>query len=256
MVQKRSAQRAGATAVGFPTSCWTQIRSLRANENEAANSRALATLCESYWFPLYAFARHRGMSSHDSEDAVQSFFASIGDAEYFKKADDGKGKLRTFVLTGFTRHLKDLQVRASALKRGGGEAPMSLDTEQAEEWLFIDPKANGENATLAFERHWANNIIRTVIEKLRLRTTTSPNKAERFKHLSRFLNPETCRDLTPRQVADDLGITEEACTKAIQRLRNDFRVAIREEVASTLDNPNEESVMEEMIQLQKSLSEG
>ena len=46
---------------------------------EAAQSRAegateaLARLCERYWSPLYAFARHRGFSPEDAQDLVQGF---------------------------------------------------------------------------------------------------------------------------------------------------------------------------------------
>ena len=245
--------RAGATNAAFPTSCWTAVLSLRQSEGETIQQDALNSLCNRYWFPLYAFARHRGMTSHDAEDAVQSFFLAIGDAGYFKKAEQDRGKLRTFILTGFTRHLKDLKVRANAQKRGGGEAQISIDTDQAEEWLLLDPKSADDSASHLFERHWACNIIRKVTDDLREKASRSPKSMRRFEVLSRFLNPETCYDYTGRQAAADLEMSEAACEKAIQRLRNDFRVAVREQVAATLENPTEESIMEEMVQLQKSL---
>ncbi len=239
--------------MSFPSTCWTEIKTLRADGSEAAKQKMLSRFCENYWFPLYAFARHRSMSTHDAEDAVQSFFLTVGDSDYFLKADHEKGKLRTFILTGFTRHLKDLKVRALALKRGGGESILSLDTEQAEEWLFLDP-ASAESPTLAFEKHWARNIIRTVINTLKSQAAGDPPARKRFEILSRFLNPETCATYTAAEAATELNISTDACQKAIQRLRQTFRLAVREQVAATLDNPDEESVMEEMIQLQKSLA--
>ncbi|MGJ8696770.1 MAG: RNA polymerase sigma factor [Verrucomicrobiaceae bacterium] len=253
MDSDRVAGRVGATNAAFPTSCWTAVLSLRQSGGETVQQDALNALCNNYWFPLYAFARHRGMTCHDSEDAVQSFFLAVGDAGYFEKAEKDRGKLRTFILTGFTRHLKDLKVRANALKRGGGVAQMSIDTDQAEEWLLLDPKSVDESATHQFERHWACNIIRKVTEGLREQASKSPESVQRFEVLSRFLNPETCYDYTGRQAAEDLGMSEAACEKAIQRLRNSFRVAVREQVAATLDNPTEEAIMEEMLQLQKAL---
>ncbi len=248
------AGRVGATAAGFPSSCWTVVLSLKPGSDDTVQRRAVEVLCETYWFPLYAFARHRGMKSHDAEDAVQSFFLSVADAEYFHKAEIEKGKLRTFILTGFTRHLKDLKVHAAALKRGGGAAPVSIDMDQAEEWLLMDPQSADESASLKFEQHWARNIIRSVIDDLREQAEGSEKSLRRFVILSRFLNPETCRDYTGRQAAVDLEMTEAACEKAIQRLRNSFRLAVREQVAATLNNPTEEDVMEEMVQLQKALA--
>ena len=248
-------ERAGATNAVFPPTCWTEVLSLRSENSIDSRNIALAGLCKTYWFPLYSFARHRGKSSHDSEDAVQSFFLAIGNADYFSKADHDKGKLRTFLLTGFTRHLKDLAVHATALKRGGGMPIISLDANQAEEWLNIDQKSEHHSPDLEFERDWARSTIRAAIDLLAEQAGSTEKAALRFQVLSRFLNPETCRDFTHRQAAEELGISEAACEKAIQRLRQNFRHAVREQVASTLEDPNDETIMEEMIQLQKTLAQ-
>lgn len=248
-----SGKAAADSRAAFPPTCWTDVISLRGGGGETQASGALCRLCESYWSPLYAFARHRGLSRHDSEDAVQGFFLSTADAAYFAKAERGRGKLRTFLLTGFTRHLKDIRAHDNALKRGGGKPMVSLDANQAEEWLQIDGKTGTGTPALAFEREWARSTIRAAIGLLRGQCSASAAAQERFAVLSRFLNPETCEGTTQAQAAAELGITEDACAKAVQRLRADFRLAVREQVAATLEHPDEQSVTEEMQQLQRSL---
>ena len=245
--------RAAASAARFPSTCWTAILSLQDGDGSMAREKALRTLCQSYWFPLYAFARHKGLQRADAEDAVQNFFASSGDADFFRQADQEKGRLRTFILTAFTRQMRALGLRDNALKRGGRVPHVSLDTDQAEAWLLADPKSGGGDATLAFERHWAKNMIRTVIAALRADAGASEKSSARFDVLSRFLSPDTCADYSARQAAEDTGMNLATCEKAIQRLRIRFRLAVREEVAATLNNPDESSVMEKMVQLQKSL---
>lgn len=244
--------RAAASAARFPSTCWTAVLSLKAGDGSEVREKALRALCHAYWFPLYAFARHRGLQRHDAEDAVQNFFTSIGGAGFFSQADEDKGRLRTFILTAFTRQMRSQTLRDNAQKRGGGVEHVSLDTDAAEAWLLADPKPTGGDATLAFERHWAKNIIRNVMAALR-EEESSERAAARFAVFSRFLSPDTCVDYTPQQAAADTGMTPAACEKAIQRLRLRFRLAVREEVAATLHNPDESSVMEEMVQLQKSL---
>ncbi|MGB0993464.1 MAG: RNA polymerase sigma factor [Akkermansiaceae bacterium] len=246
--------RAIATHAVFPTTCWTDVLSLRNASSDDVRDRAMSELCTTYWYPLYAFARHRGKSPHDAEDAVQSFFLTIGSSAYFQKADANKGKMRTFLLTGFTRHLKDLHVHASAMKRGGGKPAMSLDAEQAEEWLNIDPATTSHSPDLQFERAWAHSTIHLAIDSLRHEASSSEKAQSRFDVLSRFLKPETSVNTTHQQAADELGISVEACDKAIQRLRKNFREAVKEQVAATLENPTEENVMEEMSQLQTALA--
>lgn len=247
--------RAAATAAKFPTTQWTDLISLQENDGSQVRDRVVRQLCQDYWFPLYAFARMRGMRQHDAEDAVQSFFLSTGDAEFFQKADQDKGRFRTFLLTAFTRMLGDRATHLHAQKRGGGQAHFSIDATQAEAWLLADPKSTSEDASLAFERHWAKNIIRSVLTALESEASHSPKSAERFRVISRFLTPERCLDYTIRQAAADLEITTASCEKAIQRLRAQFRQAVREAVANTLKDPTEAAVTEEMIQLQKSLIE-
>ena len=245
--------RPTATAVQFPNTHWTAILKLKDGHDTHTRNKAMRRLCEIYWFPLYAFARHRRLSTHDAEDAVQSFFVNVGDEDFFKKADQERGKLRTFILTAFTRMLLDARDKQFAQKRGGGQEHLSLDTTMAEGWLQGEPVAENTDPVLAFERHWALTIMRTAIAVLREEVQGSPKAAARFEILSRFLNPETGADYTPAMAAHDLGMTVSAVSRAIHRLRQHFRLAVRELVGSTLQTPDDVSIAEEMSQLQKAL---
>ena len=244
--------RAAASVAGFPDTRWTALIALQ-NDGSTVRAKAMQNLCRSYWFPLYAFARRRGLSRHDAEDAVQEFFHRVGDAGFFQKADQEKGKLRTFILTAFTRLLADQQERAHAQKRGGGAQHLSLDVGQAENWLDHEPATAHPDPILSFERHWALTIMRSAIEALKAEAGDEPKAAERFEILSRFLNPETGSAYTPSQAAEDLNMTPSAVTRAVHRLRQHFRLAVRDLVAGTLANPCEADVTEEMQQLQKAL---
>ncbi|MEM9081100.1 MAG: ECF-type sigma factor [Verrucomicrobiota bacterium] len=242
------------THAAFPTTCWTLIVDLKPDADPALEQRLLEELSRKYWFPLYAFARHRGMTSHDGEDAVQSFFLHIANAEYFRKADHDKGKLRTFILTGFTRHLKDLKAKTHAQKRGGGILTLSLDTDQAEEWLHLAPGTKPEDETLTFEHHWATNLIRIVLANLEQQAAANTRTQHRFKTLSQFIDPSSNPTLTIKEAAKQLEISPAACEKAVQRIRHDFRLAIREQIAATLRNPTEDSIIAELQQLQQALT--
>ena len=117
----------------------------------------------------------------------------------------------------------------------------------------MSSKAVREHASLAFERHWAKNIIRSVLGALEAEVALTEKSAKRFRVISRLLTPEGCLDYTIRQAAEDLDVNMATCEKAIQRLRLQFRQAVRQEVANTLKDPTEAAVTEEMIQLQKAL---
>ena len=80
---------------------------------------ALATLCQTYWYPVYAFIRRRGYSVIDAQDVTQDFFATLLEKDYVQAADREKGRFRTFLLTAVTRFLSKQRDRQRTAKRGG-----------------------------------------------------------------------------------------------------------------------------------------
>ena len=54
--------------------------------------KALGEICRAYWFPLYSFARRRGWSPEDAEDATQAFFLSILENSFLAGADGQLGR--------------------------------------------------------------------------------------------------------------------------------------------------------------------
>ena len=61
------ATRETLMARGFETTQWSVVLAV-GSDDRSASRRALATLCETYWCPLYAYVRRRGHSPEDAED--------------------------------------------------------------------------------------------------------------------------------------------------------------------------------------------
>src|SRR5829696_6876855 len=58
----------------FVTTRWTVVLSA-GRKSSPQSDRALGELCQTYWYPLYAYVRGRGHTKEDAEDLVQAFFA-------------------------------------------------------------------------------------------------------------------------------------------------------------------------------------
>ena len=91
----------------FNTTHWSLVLAAQTNPKDQASKRsarkALESLCKAYWFPLYAFVRQRGNSSHDAQDLTQSFFATFIEKEGFAGADPKRGRFRSYLL-GSLKH--------------------------------------------------------------------------------------------------------------------------------------------------------
>jgi len=60
----------------FPPTSWTLVVS--AGDRMHADWRdALVRLCESYWYPVYAYVRRRGYREEEAQDLTQDFFIRI-----------------------------------------------------------------------------------------------------------------------------------------------------------------------------------
>ena len=125
---------------------------------------ALARLCETYWYPLYAYARRRGYSAEDAQDLTQGFFARLLRRHWLADADQSKGRFRTFLLTAMERFLANEWDKARALKRGGGQPSVPLQLDTAETRYGIEP-ADKHTPEQAFEYRWALTLLDEVVRQ-------------------------------------------------------------------------------------------
>ena len=88
----------GAASSGFYTTSWTLVRAAAAHPT-ADSRQALATLCQAYWHPVYAFIRRNGYDRDQSEDLSQEFFTLLLEKNYLLDANRDRGRFRSFLLT-------------------------------------------------------------------------------------------------------------------------------------------------------------
>ena len=197
---------------------------------------ALTTLCEIYWYPLYAFLRGRGHSPADAEDLTQAFFALLLEKQVIRQADPARGRFRSFLLKSLQNFAANVHARNTTGKRGGGVAPLSLEFEQAEGRLRLDA-ANGETPERTFDRRWALTLLDRVMARLQ-NDAVQKSKFEHFEALKPFLTGEEPQ-LSYSETASSLGISEGAVKVAVHRLRRKFRDIVRDEIAQTVSSPAE-----------------
>ena len=119
---------------------------------------ALEKLCGAYWYPLYAYVRRQGHSPHDAQDLTQEFFTRLLARNYLETVGPEKGKFRSFLLAAMNHFLADQRDWANAAKRGGGQAPLSLDEAEAEIRYLADGAFQGSPERL-FEKRWATTVL-------------------------------------------------------------------------------------------------
>jgi RNA polymerase sigma-70 factor (ECF subfamily) len=218
----------------FPPTRWTLIQKVR-SDNEAERLKALEELWRAYWFPLYALARRLDLSSHEAEDAVQGFVASVHQTSIFTAADPAQGRLRSLLLVAFRRFLTNHQTYLQAAKR----RPVTphLDLEEAELRYQAEFASQDAPPDVVFHRKWAENLIQRSLRRLELKYEAL-GQGDRFRVLRSHLPWDGVEQASPRG-GESLGLSQEAFRTALHRLRAQFRAEVIEEVRQTLgcDDP-------------------
>ena len=106
-------------ALPFETTRWSLVLAAAGNDSQAARE-ALSSLCQTYWYPLYAYVRRRGLDPEDARDLTQGFLTSLIERQDFEGLRQDRGRFRAFLLASLKHYLSNWSARERTQKRGGG----------------------------------------------------------------------------------------------------------------------------------------
>ena len=219
----------------FATTRWSIV--VAAGHRSSPDSqRALESLCQAYWYPLYAYVRRRVTDVSEAQDLTQAFFAELLEKNYVESATPERGRFRAFLLTAFKHFLSRQWEKARAKKRGGGRAPISLDFDMADS-RFSTELASGLTAEQIYEQQWALALLQQTLERLES-DFVGVGKALQFQTLKGFMIGEHS-GTTYAAAAARLNMTEAAAKMAASRMRRRYRQLMRDEIAQTVSGPDE-----------------
>ena len=220
----------------FVTTHWSVV--LKAGGADTTHARAaLAKLCQTYWYPLYAYIRRRGHSAHDAQDLTQEFFTRLLAGNWIARADRNKGRFRSFLLMVMGRFLANEWDQTRTLKRGGNVQLVSLSLDTAETRYASEPAGVSPTPEEAFEKQWALTLLEEVLQHLRGEYDRD-GKGVLFDKLKPCLIGS--RETQPYALlAAELDMSEGAVKVAVCRLRERYRERLKAEIARTVAGPSE-----------------
>lgn len=229
----------------FLTTRWTLVCDAARGGDTSAEA-ALGALFLTYWQPLYRYARRLGKSPEDAEDLVQGFFAKLLQHDGLRLANRDRGRFRMFLLAAFKNHMAGEWQFAHRQKRGGFATHLSIDWQDAETGLGMEP-SDGRSPDKLYDLDWAVAVLDKVLDDLE-----REDHGLDFAQWKPFLSMGSGK-LPYADIAARFDMTEGAARVAVHRLRKRYRHRLREEISRTL--ADESLVDEEMTSLFAALSE-
>lgn len=216
--------------------------------DEPAARDALSCLCKAYWYPLYAYIRRAGHSADAAQDLTQEFFTRLLERDFLAAVDRSRGRFRSFLLASCRHFLSNERDRERAQKRGGGRPVLSFQATDAETRYSREP-VDDMTPDRLFERRWALTLLDRVLDRL-CAEFHARGKTDQFEYLRRYLVGDSDAPAYA-EVARHLDSTPGAVKVLVHRLRQRYRELLREEIAPTVDTPDQ--VDEELRQLFRAL---
>lgn len=228
-------QKARPTQARFATTHWSVV--LAAGDRAHSHwEEALQSLCQTYWFPLYAFVRRQGVQPDEALDLTQGFFARFLEKEWFTAADPARGRFRNFMMASIKHFINNEWARQRAKKRGGGRCRLSLDVGDAETRYRLEP-VDQRSPEQVYERQWALTVLERVMAELRNDYETR-GKGDQFDLLKGCLALGS-KERSYTELATCLNTTEGAVRVMVHRLKQQYRRIMHRHIAQTVASADE-----------------
>ena len=222
----------------FPATNWTVLAEATLSGGES-EQEALGRLCECYWDPISVVIRARGVAVDRVEDLTQDFFMVLMKGGFFRRAEQAKGKFRTFLLNALRNFLADDARKTATAKRGG-------DLEQVE---LREETVAWEEEGSRFDWAWASALFESAVAETG--SMVKKVRGERgWEALRKFLTGDG-EGLDYEELAEVLGVRVGAAKTEVSRMRSRFRDHLRAAVMRTVGSPHE--VEEELVFLREAL---
>lgn len=197
---------------------------LRGGPEERA---ALEQFCRAYWQPVCACIRARGAPADRVEDLTQDFFLHLMDKGLSRRADQTRGRFRSYLLGALRYFLATDAERSRTARRGG-----NLEHCELEEEAVIAPAVEAE-----FDREWAQSLLARALQSVEQNSVAS--RGEAVWLLLRTFLPGSPAPAPYEHLAAAMGVGEGGAKAEVSRLRQRYREALRREVARTVSSPDD-----------------
>jgi DNA-directed RNA polymerase specialized sigma24 family protein len=240
----------------FSTTRWSVILACAdSGADEETARKALADLCKTYWRPIFAFVCRRGYSVPDAQDLTQDFLLMVLEGDLLKRADPSRGRFRSLILKALQNFLDDATKWKRARKRGGDVKFVSWDDWMAEAPSHLAIAAHDAEAWPAeriFEVRWAATTVEHALRRLG-EECEARGRRRVFDVLSDCLAAER-EDVSYPKLSKTLGVSGTSVKQLVYQLRQRYRALLRDEVAQTVEKP--EDIDEEVRYLCAALAAG
>lgn len=106
----------GGLREAFLTTHWSLVENIQSDNDK--DRVLIGLLLDRYWKPVYCYLRRKGYDNEEAKDLTQGFFHEVVlNRDLIQRADQSKGRFRTFLLHALDQYLLNEKRRQTTQKR-------------------------------------------------------------------------------------------------------------------------------------------
>jgi len=223
----------GGARETFLTTHWSLIEGVK--EHEDKDRALIGLLLERYWKPVYCYLRRKGFDNERAKDLTQGFFHEVVLSRHLiERADQSKGRFRTFLLHALNQYLADEQRKETAQKRIPEAKLVPLDDshlpELPQEVSLLEPEQ-------CFDYAWKADLLERALSELKQWYIGRGMDVHWQLFRDRLLRPsmEGLEVPSLAQLCEEYGIeTEDKASNMLGTVKRQFQTILTKQVRQTV----------------------
>jgi len=241
----------GGTGGAFLTTHWSVIENVGSSEED--KSRALiGSLLSKYWKPVYCYLRRKGYDNEQAKDFTQGFFHEVVlGRNLIQKADQSKGRFRSFLLITLNRYLITARTGQAAQKRIPKNKLVSLDVKDLPELRQTASELTPEDS---FNYAWVSALLEQVLKEVETACHKNGKTVHWLIFHDRILEPIMDKTKPPsmREVCKKYAVENEAtASNMMVTVKRRFQTALKSHLRSLV--VSEEQIEDELAEIMRFL---
>jgi RNA polymerase sigma-70 factor (ECF subfamily) len=232
-VSQDDSTQIGGHREAFLTTHWSLIEGIQAGDNR--DSALIGLLLERYWKPVYCYLRRRGYHNEQAKDLTQGFFHDVVlNRNLVGRADQAKGRFRTFLLHALNQYVINENAKETAGKRIPRQRFVAL--EVADLPTVPSPIFESEPED-SYNYAWVSALMDQILETVRIRCCDEGLATHWCVFDERVVQP-IFGNTDPPSLSDICahhGIADpQQASNMIVTVKRRFRSALREHIRTTV----------------------
>jgi DNA-directed RNA polymerase specialized sigma24 family protein len=241
----------GGVGQAFLTTHWSIIENVDTSDDDK-NQALISLLLGKYWKPIYCYLRRKGHDNEQAKDLTQGFFHEVVLGRgLIQKADQSKGRFRSFLLIALNRYLITVRTGQAAQKRIPKSKLVPLDITDLHELRQASSELTPEDS---FNYAWVSSLLEQVLQEVESKCHENGKTVHWHIFHDRILEPIMEKTAPPsmKEICRKYAIENEAkASNMMVTVKRRFQTVLRNHLRSLV--VSEDQVDEELEEIMRFL---